>query len=606
MAAIVLVAAVGLAFADASVVALALTELYSDFDTTIVGVSWVLTAYAVAVAAIAVPLSVVHARTSPRHVVAVGAGLFGAASMVAGFAGSLGVLLAARTAQGLGAALLLSGSLPLLGGLTGDRARRWWATAGAVGTAAGPAVGGLLTQALSWRAIFFVQAPVAALALVAAITVRAPGATAEVPDGAADGGLHAPGEPPSRRGAATLANIAFALLFAALVAALFLSVLLIIDVWRYEPLAGALLVSALPVGMAVGRLAASLPAAVRAGAGGGLVALGLLGLGLLPGQQPVLAALALASCGAGFDLLHAVLDEIAVVGHRRGLRAAATSVGARHAGLALGLLVIAPVLAPSVDHGVDRATLGATRTMLDSSLPLTDKIPIAWDLRGAIEQADRGQVPDLGREFDERGASDDDDLARTRDDLVGTVTDALTRAFRSAFVVAAILAALAAIPALVALRRRGAPRPARPSPRAGVALVALVALGAGTVVGDVGAGGIDSGEYEAADPCARSSPRPGGGADATVQRITLDALDGAACQLGTSREVVVLSIDPHSGYDVRWDHDTIQDAVRAGAHRAIDEADDRDEISGLTARVLRFAVDHTPVEKLLDAISAIT
>ena len=70
--------------------------------------------------------------------------------------------------------MLLAGSLPVLGAIvpprpTVERARRWWALAGAVGAAIGPALGGVLTELFDWRAIFFVQAPIVAGALVVAI-----------------------------------------------------------------------------------------------------------------------------------------------------------------------------------------------------------------------------------------------------------------------------------------------------------------------------------------------------------------------------------------------------------------------------------------------------
>ena len=104
--------------------------------------------------------------------------VFAAASIVAGAAGSLEVLLGARAAQGIGAALLLAGSLPVLVALVPGpgRGRRWWALAAAVGAAIGPALGGVLTEAFSWRAIFLVQAPIVAgaLAVVSDRSARAP------------------------------------------------------------------------------------------------------------------------------------------------------------------------------------------------------------------------------------------------------------------------------------------------------------------------------------------------------------------------------------------------------------------------------------------------
>src|SRR3954454_17829991 len=89
---VLLVGAVGLAFADASVVALALPDLYGEFDTSIVGVSWVLTTYALAVAVTAVPVALLHRRARPLALVVAGAVVFAVASLVAGFANSLALL----------------------------------------------------------------------------------------------------------------------------------------------------------------------------------------------------------------------------------------------------------------------------------------------------------------------------------------------------------------------------------------------------------------------------------------------------------------------------------------------------------------------------------
>ena len=146
----------------------------------------------------------------------------------------------ARCLQGAGAALMLGASLPVLIALQGSAAagRRLWTGAGVIGAVVGPAVGGLLTQVFDWRAIFYLQAPVAALALVGVLTERAR------KRGPVDPSIHlggasvaSPSGPTSRSRFVGTASVG----------ALFLGVLLVVEVWRYEPLAGALVVSALPV-----------------------------------------------------------------------------------------------------------------------------------------------------------------------------------------------------------------------------------------------------------------------------------------------------------------------------------------------------------------------
>ena len=316
-----------------------------------------------------------------------------------------------------------------------------------------------------------------------------------------------------------------------------------------------------------------------------------------------MAAVAFLLCGAGFDLVHEVLDGAAVPADGPAVRASAVSIGARHAGLVLGLVLIAPVLSSSLETGIDRATLRATQSMLDTELPLSDKIPVTWALRTAIEEAPRGQVPDLAAEFDERGAEGDNAMARARDELMDAVTEAVTRSFRPAFAVAAALAALAALPALfVARGPRFATSRRRAPSTAGIAVLGIAALG--LVGAELAAGTRDVGQYAAQDPCAAPAETfPGDGLDGIAQRIALSALNGAACELGTTRERLVLSFDPDSGYaDVTWDEETAEQALRVGARRAIDDADERGSLPGPVASILRFAVDRAPVGWLVDGL----
>ena len=237
-------AAVALAFADSSIVVLALPDLLRYFDTSIEGVSLVITSYNVAVV-VATPLVLMFVRTRDSRIgLHVGLALFAAGSAGCALAGSLELLIALRVVQALGGALLLASALPMLG------ARRW-SLAAAVGAALGPAAGGLLTQAFDWRAIFAFQAPVALAALVAGW--RAP----------------APEAPTNARGPGDLrANSALALLSGALVGALFLVVILVIEVWGLSPISAALLVSILPAAtLATGRMRdAELRLAAAAGA----------------------------------------------------------------------------------------------------------------------------------------------------------------------------------------------------------------------------------------------------------------------------------------------------------------------------------------------------
>jgi MFS family permease len=361
--------------------------------------------------------------------------LFLGASLGCGLAWSLPALFAFRCVQGLGAALLLAGSLPILSALTGSakRGTALWTAAGAVGVAIGPALGGVLTELFDWRAIFFVQAPVAALGIAAIVRRH----VRTLPERKTDA-----------RGPLA-ANAGLALVFGAVVGALFLAVLLIVTAWQFSPISGALVVSALPLAAVATRpLARSLSLVQAVASGAALLAGGLVALALLPASSAAYAVPALALCGVGFGLAVPPLTRASVV--ERGLgRSATLSVGARHLGLVLGLLAIAPVLASSVSTAGDRATVNATRTILDARLPLTKKIPIALALRDEFDRAKDGEIPNLAKPFDEAGAGNDEQVRVARDQLLTAVRAPLTRSFRPGFAIAALFAAFAALPLLL-------------------------------------------------------------------------------------------------------------------------------------------------------------
>ena len=88
-----------------------------------------------------------------------------------------------------------------------------------------------------------------------------------------------------------------------------------------------------------------------------------------------------------------------------------------------------------------------------------------------------------------------------------------------------------------------------------------------------------------------------------MQRIALGGLNGAACELGTSREGLVLSLDPEAGIgDVTWDRDTAAEALQSGTARAIDDAVERGTLPGWAGRVLRFVVERAPIDWLLNQL----
>ena len=176
--AVLLAVAVGVVLADSSVVTIALPDILARYHVEISTLAWVLTAFNLALALSALPAAFL-ARRRPVPVFGVGILVFSAASLLCGFAPSFGVLVAGRALQGVAGAAVVCAALDLLSqaARTEARAARVWALAGIVGAAVGPAVGGILTQLLGWESIFFLQAPVVLLTLVAlrgAYTVPVP------------------------------------------------------------------------------------------------------------------------------------------------------------------------------------------------------------------------------------------------------------------------------------------------------------------------------------------------------------------------------------------------------------------------------------------------
>ena len=180
--ALLLALSVGLVLSDSSVVTLALPDILRELDTSVSAVAWVLIAFNLALAVAAVP-GWLAARRRPRPAFVVASAGFAAASLACAAAPSLEVLVAARVAQGVLGAVVVAAALELLvRGTDRHRAIGLWAAAGVLGGAVGPALGGFLTEAFSWEAMFALQAPVALVALLGALGRAAPAsAAAEAP-----------------------------------------------------------------------------------------------------------------------------------------------------------------------------------------------------------------------------------------------------------------------------------------------------------------------------------------------------------------------------------------------------------------------------------------
>src|SRR6266511_2378223 len=159
-----------MAFIDSTVVNVALPALQTNLNATIVDVQWVIEAYSLLLAAFLLVGGSLGDHYGRRRIFLIGIALFAFASAWCGFASSIGQLIAARAAQGLGAALLVPGSLAIISSSFPEnergRAIGTWSGFSAIMTAIGPVMGGWLIEHLSWRAVFFINIPLAVLVIL--------------------------------------------------------------------------------------------------------------------------------------------------------------------------------------------------------------------------------------------------------------------------------------------------------------------------------------------------------------------------------------------------------------------------------------------------------
>jgi predicted MFS family arabinose efflux permease len=499
--------AAGLALADASVVTLALPDLLVDLHTTVEGVAAVIGVYTVVLALALIPAERGMRRIGPGRTGAVGLTLFAAASLVCAASNSLPLLLIARAFQAAGGAAALVAAFAQLASHT--NARRLWLAAAVLASALGPALGGALTQAFDWRAIFLVQAPIALLAALASRTMGT------------DTTVQAWTEVSVT---SVRPAVALGLLSAALSAVLFLLVLMLVAGWAEQPLRAAVAVMMIPAGALVGSRAGG-PLERRAAAGCLLVGGGILALALLPEAKLgwTLVPQALAGAGMGMALpalAGGLLPE-------RDSADAARLLTVRHLGIAAALAVLAPV----VSHNLDQATLKARERgvalVLDARLDPVEKVKLAPALLKGVEArnprdglraavaAHRTDVqPDERATYDRIGERADE-----------TLTTAVGDAFRTAFIVTGALALIAAL--LLAL-----PPPSLALGAAAATIAAYAVLHASIAPAPV----------HLQDPCKSRSLPGAGGITGFLQDRALELLDTTACRLHASREELVLAL----------------------------------------------------------------
>jgi EmrB/QacA subfamily drug resistance transporter len=159
---------------DITIVVVALPSIRTSLHTSFSDVQWTVDAYSLSLAALLLPTGSLADIFGRRRVFAIGLAIFSVGSLLCGLAGSPLMLILCRALQGVGGAILFATSLALLAQTFHGRERGFafgvWGAVVGVSAAIGPLLGGVLTDALSWHWIFYVNLPIGIVAIVITLT----------------------------------------------------------------------------------------------------------------------------------------------------------------------------------------------------------------------------------------------------------------------------------------------------------------------------------------------------------------------------------------------------------------------------------------------------
>lgn len=162
-----------LAFIDSTVVNVALPALQASFHASVVDVQWVVESYGLFLGALILAGGSFGDRFGRRRMFVIGVAIFAVASAACAVSGSIRQLIIARSIQGLGAALLVPGSLALIAASFDDKSRGQaigtWSGFTAITTAIGPVLGGWMVEHASWRSVFLINLPLAVVVIAICI-----------------------------------------------------------------------------------------------------------------------------------------------------------------------------------------------------------------------------------------------------------------------------------------------------------------------------------------------------------------------------------------------------------------------------------------------------
>lgn len=217
-----------IALLDATVVNVALPRLGADLDAGVTGLQWTLNGYTLALASLILLGGALGDRWGRRRIFIVGVVWFALASALCGLAPNVELLVAARVLQGVGGALLTPGSLALISASIDERDRGRaigaWSGIGGVASAIGPIFGGWLVDAVSWRAVFLINVPVAVVIVWVALR--------HVPESRDESAARSIDVPGTVLAAAGLAALTYGLITSVAVTSVLGLVLLGLFVWQ--------------------------------------------------------------------------------------------------------------------------------------------------------------------------------------------------------------------------------------------------------------------------------------------------------------------------------------------------------------------------------------
>ena len=397
----------------------------------------------------AVPAALLARRVGPGRAAAVGLAIFAGAGLACGVADDLSTLIVARCVQALGGAAAVTAALELLPATVGSerRATTIWASAGATGAALGPAVGGLLTELVSWQSIFLIQVPIALAAAVPILAV----AKHEMATGIIETELR-PHRPPAHRRQHRPGDGLGGDRGGALPARPAADRGLAPDPdrgrdRRHRDAAGG-------APRQPPRPARAPRAKARAAAGAILVSGGLGGLAFLPKAEVALTLPPQILIGIGLALVLSALTETALGGRAPQAIHGGWTISARHAGVVIGLLALTPIFTADIAEQREDAIDAGTAVILDSRVdsaaearPGAARSPTSSTTRRA---KCRRSAPPSSR--CRATPSERAEVETLRDELQDQLDRGATHAFSPSFLLAALLGLLALIP--IGLARR--------------------------------------------------------------------------------------------------------------------------------------------------------